>query len=342
MHSSNLSILIVNYNTKDLTAACLDSIFATTHNLEFEVILWDNASNDGSKTIFEKDDRITYVYSKNNLGFAEANNRALKLANGKYILYLNSDTLCHPKSLESLLAQYKISLSYEPCILAPTLLNSDGSLQKSYFNFPTVLKSLISGLGLHLYASRIVSKLSKKFNFENSYSKQSDVFSADYAILACNLVTAEFAHLVNGLDENFFFYHDDCDFAYQLRKKGIRQKIYKGSQITHIGGGSSSNLNVFRVQQYYTSLLYFYSKNYSYTALLFIKLFFLTLFGIRLVAGFFLLRFSLAVPSPYINHRSHFFLPISSWRSAIYVNLRLLYMAALPLCISKKIDTFFE
>ena len=89
----DVSVIIVNYNTKKLTKNCIDSIFQNTKDVKFEVILVDNASTDGSKEFFEQDNRIKYIYSTTNLGFGKANNLGYKEASGKYLFLLNSDTL---------------------------------------------------------------------------------------------------------------------------------------------------------------------------------------------------------------------------------------------------------
>lgn len=89
----DISIIIVNYNTKELTKNCIDSIYEKTKDIEFEVILVDNDSNDGSKELFERDKKIEFVEAGKNLGFGKANNLGLTRATGKYIFFLNSDTI---------------------------------------------------------------------------------------------------------------------------------------------------------------------------------------------------------------------------------------------------------
>ncbi|UVV84289.1 glycosyltransferase [Bacteroides thetaiotaomicron] len=89
----DVSVIIVNYNTKALTKSCIESIFSETCGIEFEVILVDNASSDGSKELFQIDERIIFIESNVNLGFGKANNLGYKYATGKYIFLLNSDTL---------------------------------------------------------------------------------------------------------------------------------------------------------------------------------------------------------------------------------------------------------
>lgn len=89
----NVSIIIVNYNTLKITANYIESVFEKTKKIPFEIILVDNASTDGSKEYFEKDQRIRYYYNTENLGFGKANNEGLKYAKGRNVLFLNSDTL---------------------------------------------------------------------------------------------------------------------------------------------------------------------------------------------------------------------------------------------------------
>ena len=93
MSEIDVSVIIVNYNTKTLTKECVDSVYAQTNGVTFEVILVDNASTDGSTDMFEEDQRIVFVESKVNLGFGKANNLGYRYAKGKYIFFLNSDTL---------------------------------------------------------------------------------------------------------------------------------------------------------------------------------------------------------------------------------------------------------
>ena len=89
----DVSIIIINYNTCKMTCECIDSIVEKTHGISYEIILVDNASTDGSKEFFEKDERIAYIYSERNGGFGYGNNLGMKVAKGKYFFLLNSDTL---------------------------------------------------------------------------------------------------------------------------------------------------------------------------------------------------------------------------------------------------------
>lgn len=85
----DVSIIIVNYNTCRMTAECIDSVFEKTHGIDFEIILVDNASTDGSREHFAGDSRITYIYNDENLGFGRANNAGIERARGRYVFLLN-------------------------------------------------------------------------------------------------------------------------------------------------------------------------------------------------------------------------------------------------------------
>lgn len=89
----DVSVIIVNYNTLGLTSDCIESIIAQTSTVEYEIILVDNASTDGSKEVFAQDKRIKYIYSDQNLGFGRANNLGIREAKGRYLFFLNSDTI---------------------------------------------------------------------------------------------------------------------------------------------------------------------------------------------------------------------------------------------------------
>lgn len=325
MSEKRVSVIIVTYNTQEMTAECIDSLCASERCLDFEIILWDNASSDGSRERFEVDARISYFYSCENLGFPEANNRALAHAKGEYVLFLNSDTICHPGSISSLLEQYECCLASSKCAIAPTLLNKDGSLQRSYFRYPTLSKTLVAGLGLHATAVSVVSRLLPKQSFELQFGAREKVFEVDYAILACNLIKREYVDRVDALDKNFFFYHDDCDFGYRLKRAGIQQKIFKGAQITHLGGQSSSSFDIFRLRNYYRSLIYFFFKHCSRKKFAIFAVFLTLLFIVRTIGALFFLRFSLAVPSTYVRQEKGVFFSRKIWRDAISTNLKIIF-----------------
>ena len=129
-----VSIIIVNYNTYNLTSACVQSIIDYTNGLSYEIIVVDNASTDGSKEKFENDTRIRYIYSKENGGFGYGNNLGIAVAKGDYFFLLNSDTLLLNNAIEEF---FKYAKSHNPkTIYGCYLQGLDGSYRDSFFYFP--------------------------------------------------------------------------------------------------------------------------------------------------------------------------------------------------------------
>src|SRR3990167_254376 len=126
----DLSVIIVNWNTKKLLEDCLVSIIKFTKNLDFEAIVVDNGSNDVSQRMVQnKFPKVKLIQNKDNLGFAKANNIGIKSATGKYILLLNSDTYLLENSFQKLIEFAKKQENLG--VLAPQLLNQDNSIQQS-------------------------------------------------------------------------------------------------------------------------------------------------------------------------------------------------------------------
>jgi len=135
-----VSIIIVNFNTKDLTLACLTSIYKFSPKEEFEVIVIDNGSSDGSLEKLRENRNITLIEADKNLGFAKGNNLGIKKAKGEYVLLLNSDTEVKKDSIQNLIDFAK--RTPDAGAVASRLLNIDGSFQASIFRFPTVERAI--------------------------------------------------------------------------------------------------------------------------------------------------------------------------------------------------------
>ena len=130
----DVSVIIINYNTLQMTSECIDSIIANTSDVEYEIILVDNASKDGSKEFFENDHRVKYLYSEINKGFGAGNNLGVRHACGKYIFLLNSDTLLKNNAIKIL---FDFSESHsKPCVCGGWLLDKNGNPNISEVAFP--------------------------------------------------------------------------------------------------------------------------------------------------------------------------------------------------------------
>jgi hypothetical protein len=182
----SISIIIVNYKVKDLLDKTLSSLFEFNKNIELDVIVVDNDSNDGSEDMVKnKYPQVRYVQSGGNLGFAKANNIGYKLAKYDHILLLNPDTeFIEPDSLKKLIE------IFDSCenigAIACKLLNSDGSLQASCRTFPTLSSQIFVLLKLHNFFPRLIPSIKKYYMLDFDYNSEKKVDQVMGAFLLTN------------------------------------------------------------------------------------------------------------------------------------------------------------
>ena len=230
----DVSIIMVNYNTKELTQNCIDSIFKNTTGVSFEVILVDNASTDGSVELFEQEQRIRFIKSDENLGFGKANNLGYKYARGKYIFLLNSDTLLLNNAIKMFFDKME-SIDGSVGCLGCLLKNADHQYTHSYADFPkasNLICTLVSPLFKFLGCKEWIldnPKLRENHQsfFQVDYVTGADVFIRRNVIEECGL-----------FDPEFFMYYEDPEMQHRYLRKGYKSYIYDSPKIMHLEGGS--------------------------------------------------------------------------------------------------------
>ncbi len=224
--SIDLSIIIVNYNTKDLLIACIDSILRVNPKLEYEIIVVDNASSDGSQDVLAKlvSKKLRLIQHKSNLGFAKANNTGIKKALGKYIFLLNSDTLVKRGTLETLVEFAKKNLSVG--LAAPQLFNLDGTVQPSVFRFPTI------GRAIRQYW------FGEKGILDKHYPSSNKPVLVEAVVAAAFLITPQVLSKVGLLDEKYFMYFEDLDYCKRVNEAGLGVYYLPTSEVIHYHGAS--------------------------------------------------------------------------------------------------------
>jgi len=226
----DLSIIILNYKTPDLTINCLKSIYRTKPAFKFETIVLDNNSRDNSqKRIMDSFPQISYLAEKTNHGFAKGNNLAAKKAKGKYLLFLNSDTLVFPDTLEKAFKFIKSQNNIG--VLGIKLLNKNKTIQRSIFRFP--------GLKLFL-AELLFLPLLGLFN-DYRYFSYKKIKNVDFVSGAFLFIPAQVFRRIKGFDQSFFMYAEETDLCYRIKKLGRKIVFYPGAKLIHLGGGSTSN-----------------------------------------------------------------------------------------------------
>lgn len=253
MSSFNLSIIIISYNTQKITQDCLDSIYKTLNEskLAYEIIVVDNASNDGSvvmlKDYQKRHSNFKLIESHENLGFAKANNLGVKRAQGEYLLFLNSDIIVLDNAIDKLLKKIKQDNSIN--FLGGKLYNRDMTPQAScgpFYSLPIVFAALfLKGdyWGLTRFSPN---------NFRE----------VDWVSGACILTKKEFFNKLNGFDEKIFMYMDEIDLLYRAKKHGFKVYFEPQAHFIHLGSASSDG-RTYPIIQVYNGFTYFYKKHHS-------------------------------------------------------------------------------
>lgn len=234
----DLSILIVNWNTREMLRDCLKSVFdGEPQNYCYEVIVVDNASEDGSQDMVSQQfPQVTLIMNEKNRGFSAANNQGIAIASGANILLLNSDTLVHgdvlAKSLDYIKAHWHVGA------MGCRVLNADGSLQHSTSQFPSFLNLTLQTFGLDRFESVPALRKYRMLDWDRQSERYVETLSGCYLLLRKQCIDA-----VGTLDEDFFFFGEETDWCRRTREAGWRIAFAPVGNITHLGGGSSATLN---------------------------------------------------------------------------------------------------
>jgi len=229
----HLSIIIISWNTRDLLAACLDSVYAHPPEGEFEVIVVDNASTDGSaQMVRERFPQVRLIENKTNVGFARANNQAIAVSQGEQILLLNSDTVVLAGALEVLM-QFMMTHPQTGAAGA-RLLNPDGSLQTSCSPFPT--------LGREAWRLFYGDQLKPLAIYPMQDWDITTPRPVDVLLGACLMVRRAVLDQVGLLDESYFMYSEEVDLCLRIRQAGWSIHWIPAAQIIHYGAQSSNQI----------------------------------------------------------------------------------------------------
>ncbi|MDD5457332.1 MAG: glycosyltransferase family 2 protein [Candidatus Margulisbacteria bacterium] len=242
----DISIIIVNWNTKDLLKNCLSSIYQTIHDLTFEVIVVDNASSDGSTEMLEREfTSVIRIVNQENKGFGAANNQALAAMKGEYALLLNTDAVLTPDAVNKL--WNFCEANDKAAIVCGQLLNADGTKQNSIASFPNLL-TLSTNVSLLEY-------LFPRWYPSKRYKHTSPV-EVDSAIGACMMIRKKALDEAGVIDERYFFFFEETDLAYTMRLKGWKIYQVPDAFIYHLQGQSiGHNIN---------SRIEFYRSRYQF------------------------------------------------------------------------------
>ena len=229
-----ISIIIVSFNTREVTLACIRSIYAHPGTVPIEVIVVDNASDDGSAdAIAAEFPQATLIADTENRGFAGANNRGLKVARGAWLLLLNPDTEINADTLDATRAHAETDAKIG--IIGVRCFGADGEQQSTIFRYPRLLDTIVNVF--------VPNKLMRKSTLlgRSRYIGVSRNEALDVEIVAgCFMFTRRNAYeQAGGMDDRFFMYGEEAEWCYRVHRHGWKIRYFPGASILHYGGIST-------------------------------------------------------------------------------------------------------
>ncbi|MBI4744267.1 MAG: glycosyltransferase family 2 protein [Actinobacteria bacterium] len=250
----DLSIIIINWNTKSMLFDCLTSIFNSNPTVTCEVIVVDNFSTDGSvEMVKSKFPSIVLIENSENLGFCKAANKGIRKSVSENLLILNSDTKIFTGTLDTLIEFAKNHSNIGA--VGPMLINSDGSLQYSCRRFPSFIMGTIHAFLGFISPSNSYTKSYMMTDWDHKTEREVDWISG-----AAMFLRKEAVLDIGLFDENYFMYVEDVDICYQLWKKGWKVYYCPQAKVMHYIGESSKQKSPGMIIEHHRSMYYFLTK----------------------------------------------------------------------------------
>jgi len=254
----DLSVCILNWNTAPDLRRCLGSVFSARYSSIIQVIVVDNASDDGSAEIVRREfPQATLIQNSRNVGFAAGHNRGIRASSGRYLLLLNADTIVHEGALTALVRA--ADAHPRAAVVGPRLLNADGSLQYSCRRFPR--------LAYGLFRKAPLGRLLPENRFDREYLMRdfdhTREQTVDWVSGAAFLLRREAVEQVGLLDEGYYMYCEDVDWCYRARRKDWQVLYAPRAVVTHLHGRSTDMRPFAMSYQFHRSMARFYRKHYA-------------------------------------------------------------------------------
>ena len=252
-----LSIIIVNWNTRELTKQTLQTLFDTTRGMDLEVFVVDNASQDNSVEMIEKKfPHVQLIKNNDNLGVGKANNQALAMATGEYLMLLNSDVIVHNGAMQQLVKY--LDTHKDVMMVGPKLLNEDGTFQHACRrSLPDPVKAFRYLFGIDRLSKK--KKTYKRLHDDPNVTEPVEALSG-----AAMMFRREVYEKIGGLDdETFFMYGEDLDFCKRVKDSGWKTVYVHSAEITHLGGQSSKKRRTASIDNFYDAMWRYYQKHFA-------------------------------------------------------------------------------
>ena len=291
MTDKKISFIIVNHNYKEHVRRLLSSLEESCLDYNYEVLIVDNASTDGSREYFEKETKVIYKYMDANIGFGAANNIGVALASASTLVLLNPDTLVEKKGFDRFIFK-AMDQNENIGVLAPKIVYPDGKIQPNcadYSTFKTfMLQSFKVGYLVRKYnltykLKTVVDRISflkKGFvgTYLDNFSEQGGKKECDWVSGACMIMQKKVFQDVNGFDENFFLYCEDEDLCRRVAEEGYRIVLDPNFTLVHNEGYIKSRKNralTFAAMHRYQSSIYYLKKHVGTLSAVSLRLFYI-------------------------------------------------------------------
>jgi GT2 family glycosyltransferase len=255
----DLSVIIVNYNVRQFLENALASTYRAMEGLQGEVFVVDNASDDGSiEMVKTKFPHVLLIENQANVGFAKANNAALKQAKGRYVLLLNPDTIVQEDTFKVMIRFF--DENPDAGLAGCKILNPDGTFQlpcRRSFPTPWVAFTKIFGLSTLLPKSKLFGK------YNLTYLNEDETYEVDAVSGSLMFLRREAYEKVGGLDESFFMYGEDLDWCYRISKSGYKVYYIHSTKIIHFKGESTRRSEIDEIRTFYQAMQLFVEKHFS-------------------------------------------------------------------------------
>lgn len=254
-----LSVIIVNYNVKHFLEQCLHSVLKASKNIESEIFVVDNNSVDGSaQLIREKFPKIHFIENKENVGFSKANNQAIRLSKGKYILLLNPDTIVEEDTFSKVMDF--MGTHPEAGGLGVKMIDGKGAfLPESKRGLPTPWVAFYKMFGI----SKLFPNSQKFGKYHLSYLNENEIHEVDVLAGAFMLLRKKTLAKIGLLDETFFMYGEDIDLSYRITLGGYKNYYFPKTTIIHYKGESTKKGSLNYVKVFYNAMIIFTRKHFS-------------------------------------------------------------------------------
>lgn len=255
----DLSIVIVNWNVRDLLERCLASLRENVRDLTFEVVVVDNASRDGSvEMVRERFPEVRVIANADNAGFCRGNNQGIEVTTGDYVCLLNPDTEVHPGAMERLVRY--LHDHPDAGLVGPMLLTPAGDPTPTGSRFPTFRRELMLSIGWHLPSRQAFDR---ETHGREDFTVEAEV---DVVCGACLMTRRRVLEQIGGLDESLFMFFDEVDFSLRAHRAGWRAAYVPDARVLHVWMGSVKQARRASVRRLYRARYVFFRKHHGLPA----------------------------------------------------------------------------